>query len=179
MLFLTFAGILVTLVIQGLSLPKLIQWLGVRDGVDADEQERDLRRKLANKAIAHLEENHAIGSLPDPALAQLKNGFELKIDYLNGRLRTDLPGEGPYGLYEQVVQVQLELIEVERALVDEQRRQGELSDELLRKLENELDLEAVRLSSSLPKVMAAVAPDETPTSGSTFLSALRRYRAER
>ena len=177
-LFLTFAGILATLVIQGLSLPKIIEWLGVRAGTDEHEQERDLRRKLANKAIAHLEENHAIGSLPDLALAQLKNSFELKIDYLNGRVRTNLPGESPYGLYEQVVQVQLELIEVERALVDEQRRQGELSDELLRKLENELDLEAVRLASSLPKVMAVIAPDESPALASTFLSMLRRNRAE-
>lgn len=172
-LFLTFGGILVTLVVQGLSLPRIIGWLGVRDGADEHEQERDLRRKLAYKAIAHLEENHAIGSLPDAALAQLKNSFELKIDHLNGRVRADLPGEAPSGLYEQVVRVQLELIEVERMVVDEHRRQGELSDELLRKLENELDYEAVRLTSTLPTVSAAVFPEEQPMT--SWLARLKRY----
>lgn len=172
-LFLTFAGILVTLVVQGLSLPRIIQWLGIRDGTDEYKQERDLRRKLAYKAIAYLEENHAIGSLPDPVLAQLKNGLELKIDHLNGRVRVGLPGESAVGLYEQVVRVQLELIEVERDVVDEQRRQGEWNDELLRKLENELDLEAVRLTSSLPTVGTTIAPEEQPVS--TLLSMVRRY----
>lgn len=158
-LFLTFCIILCTLVVQGLSLPLLVRWLNVHTDNDENQQERDLRRQLAQRAITHLEENHSAGSLPDPVLAQLKNAFELKIDHLLGRVRTDLPGQAGNGLYERMVQVQLELIDVERDLVNKLRREGDYSDEVLRKLEQELDLEAVRLTSSMPT--ATIQPAET------------------
>ena len=149
-LFLTFAVILATLVVQGLSLPRLIKWLGVHDPTDERQQERDLRRQLAQRAITHLEENHAAGDVPEPVLNQLKSAFEQKIDHLNGRVRSDEPGGSTSERYATLVRLQLELLNVEREVLDQEVRKGEMSDELLRKLEQELDLEAVRLSSSIP-----------------------------
>lgn len=149
-LFLTFAIILATLVVQGLSLPLLIKWLGVHDPSDERQQERDLRRQLAQRAITYLEENHAAGDVPESVLSQLKNTFELKIDHLNGRVRTDEPGGSSAERHTAMVRLQLALLAAQRELLDQQLRKAEISDELLRKLEQELDLEAVRLSSSIP-----------------------------
>lgn len=83
-------------------------------------------------------------------LNQLKNMFELKIDHLNGRVRADEPGSSTSERYVTLVRLQLELLAVEREVIDQQIKKGEMSDELLRKLDQELDLEAVRLASSIP-----------------------------
>src|SRR5207247_383275 len=48
-LFLTFSVILATLVVQGLSLPFLIRWLGIKDDQSAEKEERAARLK-ANQA---------------------------------------------------------------------------------------------------------------------------------
>ncbi len=50
-LFLTFNVILATLVVQGLSLPLLIRWLGVKDDGSMEKEEREARLK-ANQAAA-------------------------------------------------------------------------------------------------------------------------------
>lgn len=149
-LFLTFAIILATLVVQGLSLPRLINWLGVHDPTDERQQERDLRKQLAQRAIAHLEENHSAGDVPDSVLNQLKNALEQQIDHLNGRVRSGEPGEASSERYTTMVRLQLELLNVERDVLDQQIKRGDMSDELLRKIEQELDLEAVRLGLLMP-----------------------------
>src|SRR5204863_9925706 len=51
-LFLTFAVILTTLVVQGLSLPRLIRWLGVEDDRAAEKEEREARLKANEAALA-------------------------------------------------------------------------------------------------------------------------------
>src|SRR5260370_36642594 len=57
-LFFTFCVILVTLVFQGLTLPVLIQKLGIKDDGSTDEEERK-ERVEANKAGFSLVENLA------------------------------------------------------------------------------------------------------------------------
>lgn len=157
-LFLTFSVIFATLVVQGLSLPFVIRWLGVRDGTDEHQQERQLRKELAQASITYLEANHSGGTVPDPVLNQLKNAFEMKIDHLNGRVRADRPLGAQNGLYTTMVQIQLELLNAERQVLEKHRNAGDLSDELLRKLAQELDFEAARLASAAPSVGAAQSP---------------------
>ncbi len=55
-LFLTFIVILATLVVQGLSLPTLIRWLGIKDDGAAAKEERDARLKANQAALARLRE---------------------------------------------------------------------------------------------------------------------------
>ena len=54
-LFLTFIVILATLVVQGLSLPMLIRWLGVKDDGSMEKEEREARLKANQSALAKLE----------------------------------------------------------------------------------------------------------------------------
>ena len=53
-LFLTFIVILATLVVQGLSLPPLIRWLGVKDDGSMEKEEREARLKANQAALARL-----------------------------------------------------------------------------------------------------------------------------
>src|SRR5882672_8564216 len=55
-LFLTFVVILVTLVVQGLSLPPLIRWLGVKDDGSAEKEELEARLKANQAALVRLNE---------------------------------------------------------------------------------------------------------------------------
>src|SRR6266581_3407401 len=55
-LFLSFVVILATLVVQGLSLPPLIRWLGVKDDGSMEKEEREARLKANQAALARLNE---------------------------------------------------------------------------------------------------------------------------
>lgn len=149
-LFITFGVIFCTLVLQGLTLPVVIDELDVRETVDEKKEERQLRRKMAQQAITYLEANHSAGSVHDDVLNYVKNTYELRINELNGMLRASHTLERPAELYQQAIRLQLELLLVERTVLSEQRKDSLLDDEKLRKMEQELDLEAARLSLVQP-----------------------------
>ncbi|GAB3961096.1 Na+/H+ antiporter [Spirosoma harenae] len=149
-LFITFIVILITLVLQGLTLPLLVEGLNVREDIDEKKEERKLRRKMALQVITHLEANHAGGSVHDDVLNYVKNTYELRINEINGFLRGSDNAQRPPELYQQAIQLQLELINVERTVLTEQRQSTLLDGEILRKIEQELDLEAARLSLAQP-----------------------------
>lgn len=149
-LFITFGVIFCTLVLQGLTLPVLIDELNVREKVDEKKEERRLRQKMALQAITHLEANHSAGSVHDDVLSYVKNTYELRINELNGMLRANNVSGRPTELYQQAIRLQLELLSIERAVLTEQRKDSLLDDDILRKLEQELDLEAARLSLVQP-----------------------------
>src|SRR5438046_1705949 len=54
-IFLTFSVILVTLVLQGLTLPPLIRALGLAGTANNNTEEEEARRILTSTALAHLE----------------------------------------------------------------------------------------------------------------------------
>lgn len=149
-LFITFGVILCTLVLQGLTLPVMIDELNVREPIDEKRVERQLRQKMAQEVITHLEANHSAGSVHNDVLNYVKNMYELRINELNGMLRATSKSDHSEELYQQVVRLQLELISVERTVLTEQRQSSLLDGEILRKMEQELDLEAARLSLVQP-----------------------------
>jgi CPA1 family monovalent cation:H+ antiporter len=151
-LFITFGVIFCTLVLQGLTLPVLIDELNVRAPVDEKLEERKLRRKMAQQVITHLEANHSAGSVHDDVLNYVKNTYELRINELNGMLRANNGSDRPAELYQEAIRLQLDLLSVERAVLSEQRKDSLLDDDTLRKLEQELDLEAARLSLVQPVI---------------------------
>lgn len=105
---------------------------------------------MAIQAVTHLEANHSGGTVHDDVLNYVKNDYELRINELNGTLRADHKQERPAELYQQAIRLQLELLSVERTVLNGERQTTPLDDETLRKIEQELDLEAARLSSLQP-----------------------------
>jgi CPA1 family monovalent cation:H+ antiporter len=83
-LFLTFVVILVTLVLQGLSLPVLIRWLGIKDDRSAEKEEREARLRANRNALERL--NQIVEKEPAraDALQRLRIEYEDHIRQVEG-----------------------------------------------------------------------------------------------
>jgi CPA1 family monovalent cation:H+ antiporter len=141
-IFLTFCVIFSTLILQGLTLRPLINWLGIRSDGSEHRNEKDARMKLAASVIEHIEENYSL-ALSDEVLNQIKTKYEIRIQ----RLRRDQEGDVQVGdvQIKEFHRIQQEILEKERRDAITLRNDGKISDEVLRKIEYELDLEETRL----------------------------------
>lgn len=145
-IYLTFCVILSTLLLLGFTLPWVIQKLKLpRYSIAAEEYE--VRTEVVTQTITHIEENLSL--LQDELLNNIKSKYEVKYNRLQ---KTDLPanyfGSGkilPGTVFNQFTKLQIDLIKVERQAVERLHRQGKTSEEILRKIEKELDLEETRL----------------------------------
>jgi CPA1 family monovalent cation:H+ antiporter len=142
-LFLTFCVILATLVFQGFSLPYLIRWFKLKSDNNLDLEEIEARKRMAASAIVYIEENYSL-NITETALAQIKSKYEIKINHLNNysRIKDDKQIDL---IFDDFQKTQLELLQIERKSLIQLRKEGIISDEVVRKLEHELDLEESRL----------------------------------
>jgi len=139
-IFLTFCVIFATLVLQGLTLPKLIKWLGIKATDEEVHEEHHARLKLTAAAIEHIEENYAL--LNSDILNQIKTKYEIRLQRARkDSVQSRLNDEQVQAFHD----VQRELIKIERAWVVQRRKDGQISEEVARKLSYELDLEETRL----------------------------------
>ncbi|HTH54975.1 MAG TPA: Na+/H+ antiporter [Cyclobacteriaceae bacterium] len=139
-IFLTFSVIFATLVIQGISLPPLVRWLGIKPSDEEMREERDARMRIVTKVIEHIEENYSIG-LSDEVLNQIKTKYEIRVQ----RIKKETAGRISDEQVSDFLRVQKEIIRVERSMLNELHREGKISEEAVRKIEYELDLEETRL----------------------------------
>ncbi|HVU27529.1 MAG TPA: Na+/H+ antiporter [Verrucomicrobiae bacterium] len=143
-LFLTFIVILATLVVQGLSLPLLIRWLGVKDDGLFEKEEHEARLRANHAALAKL--NEVSERIPEKAdaLRRLRIEYEDHIRQLESA-EPELAG-APLRLfsseYERLSHVALQQ---ERRTIIQLRNQGVISDEVLRRIQRDIDLAEARL----------------------------------
>jgi Na+/H+ antiporter len=140
-IYLTFCVIFTTLVLQGLSMPWLIRRLGLAGASPGDmEEETWARRQLIETALAKL------ASLRGESYGQHLEGFERLEEYYRRRLRL-LESSGPQmheiDVYSGLAQ---QLRDVERTAANHLRAENKIHDEVLRKLERELDLVDARFT---------------------------------
>jgi len=140
-IFLTFSVIFATLVIQGISLPHLIRWLGIKPSDEEQHEEQNARLKIVSKVIEHIEENYSM-ALSDEVLNQVKTKYEIRIQRIRKGEQSGKISEEQIGDFHRV---QREIIQVERTMLNTMRKEGQISEEALRKIEYELDLEETRL----------------------------------
>jgi CPA1 family monovalent cation:H+ antiporter len=142
-IFLTFAVILVTLVLQGLTLPALIRALGLAGSAGPNCEETEARRIMAEAALTHLERS---GRDAAPEAAALLTDLR---DHYRRRL-SSLPHDGgpqeesDAQAYRNSLDLSLELLRVERETAVQLRNNGRINDEVLRHLLRELDLSETR-----------------------------------
>jgi monovalent cation/hydrogen antiporter len=145
-IYLSFCVILFTLVLLGFTLPWIIKKLKIqRYSIVAEEYE--VRTEVVTSAINYIEENLSL--LQDDLLHNIKSKYEVKYNRLQ---KTDLPanyfGKGTTlagSIFNEYSKVQIDLINIERRVIDRLHRGGKSSEEILRKIERELDLEESRL----------------------------------
>jgi CPA1 family monovalent cation:H+ antiporter len=145
-IFLTFAVILVTLVLQGLTLPPVIRGLGLAGPSGIDEEERSARRLMAEAAISHLEEARSRNNLDDEVLEELSRHYRRRLATVDQHEERPEDQESTDS-YRQFATLASELLGVERRTAVHLRNERKIGDELLRELEHELDLGELKFGS--------------------------------
>ncbi len=142
MVFLSFCVILATLVGQGLTLPWLVNRLGVVESPGPDREDRQAQRAAVDAAIRRLDD-----------LATDYPGHMELVDQLRARYDHEAGHIGPRSGDERddVQQEEVDHLEIRAAVVTAQREavirlrdDGVISDDVLRRIERDLDLEAIR-----------------------------------
>lgn len=148
-IFLAFAVILVTLVGQGLTLPLLIRRTGIVDDGAVEHEEVHARSVATAAALVRLEELRAEAPGHLPLIDQLKERYEHQGEHLVHEHPDDAaPDEGeltPEEVEElEHDEIRRSVIAAERLAVLELRDNGEISDDALRRVERDLDLDELR-----------------------------------
>ena len=142
--FLTFCVILVTLVGQGLTLPWLIRRLGVEeDGLD-EQEETKARIHAAEAALARLEELVDEDWVRPDTAERMRGLYAFRRNRFAAR--RDADGDGSIEERSQAYQrLRQELLDAERRAVVELRGAGRISDDVMHRVQRDIDLEAARL----------------------------------
>jgi CPA1 family monovalent cation:H+ antiporter len=146
-IFLTFSAILVTLVLQGLTLPALIRALGLAGSSAPDGEAQQARRMVIESALAYLEE------------ARLRDRADLRplYDDLERHYRDQLanfaaqPSDGSMDesteRYQRYLQISRDVIGVQRRRAIELHRGRRINDEVLQEILRHLDFNELRLGA--------------------------------
>lgn len=142
-ILIAFMVILVTLVLQGLSLPLLIHRLDLSDDTSIEHEERLARERAATAALELLD---AVTNEDWPVPDHIE---QLRIHY-GQRLQRNVDVEAANTECTKVVteafrRLRHKTLTAERLAVISLRNTGVISDEILHRLEYELDVEALRI----------------------------------
>jgi monovalent cation/hydrogen antiporter len=145
-IFLAFAVIVATLVLQGLTLPLLIRALGIEEDDGDANEEAKARIHAADAAIRRLEELADEDWVRPETAERLRGAMGFRRNRFAARFAEDDDG----AIEEQSVAYQRlmrEVLDAERAAVVELRREGRINDDVMRRVTRDLDLEEARLDS--------------------------------
>jgi Na+/H+ antiporter len=142
--FLAFSVILGTLVGQGLTLPKLLRRVELED--DGLEEKEDTKARIyaADAALRRIDE------LADEDWVREETAERMRglYNFRRSRFLARFDGDDDGSIEQQSTDYQRlrrELLEAERSAVVGLRREGRISDEVMRRVERDLDLEDSRL----------------------------------
>jgi CPA1 family monovalent cation:H+ antiporter len=143
-LFLTFAVIFATLVVQGLSLPTLIRKLRISDDGEAENEELKARLGATKAALAQIDALAAEDWTRDDTIERMRAAYEYRKRRLAARAgKIEDDGYEDRSLaYQQAVQI---VLGAQRDALVELRRRGKISNETMNRIIRELDLEESRL----------------------------------
>ena len=111
---------------------------------DAESEEAHARIRAAEAALERLDELSGESWVLDATAERMRGLYRFRIDRFSSRADPD--GDGRIERQSQKYQrLRRELLEAERNAVVELRNTGEISDEVMRRVERDLDLEDSRL----------------------------------
>src|SRR6266540_3927990 len=143
-IYLAFCVILATLVLQGLTLPLVIHLLGLEDDGIAAKEETKARIHAAEAALGRLEELAGEEWVRDDTLERMRGLYQFR----ESRFRARFDDEDDGAIEQRSLNYQRlrrELLDAERQAIVELRRQGRINDEVMNRVQRDLDLEDARL----------------------------------
>ncbi len=145
-LFITFVVILVTLVLQGLSLKPLIKLLKVEANEENEKtHDLELRIQLAETVLTYMEINYSEHTISHDAYKRVKERYERMIEMTKRKLDSTEAQEEDDNFRKEYRQMLIELVQVRRLALKRYRYAKQFNEELIREREWELDLEEARL----------------------------------
>jgi len=154
-IFFAFVVIFVTLVVQGLSLPLLIRWLKIKPQDNVDAEEKELQLYLANSVLHFIDQDLAV-ALDNKKQEQLKMKYEKVINDLTKEIhrqkkakhnKEERKPEEP----DDMLKAKLEIGKFQRELLVRLHKEGDFSDEAIKKVEREMDIDELKLNLQVPK----------------------------
>jgi monovalent cation/hydrogen antiporter len=144
-LFLTFTVIFTTLVLQGLTLPALIRRLDVRDDGAEEREELAGRRAAVDAALAAIDDLAGRDWTRDDTAERMRGMYEYRRSRLAARAGETDDGDGYEHRSRKYQKMVRAVLDSQRAEIVRMRNAGEISNEVMHRLERELDLEDERL----------------------------------
>jgi CPA1 family monovalent cation:H+ antiporter len=144
--FITFCVIFATLVVQGLSLIPILKWLRIDSNDDLERREIEVRVKALQAGLKRLRAlESGFDSVEEWEVeGRIIGEYEYRIAHLTGHLDGSEPGGAPVVAVDH--RFQEAALAAERHEVSRMRAEGEIPDEIYRKIEYDLDLAHARLS---------------------------------
>ena len=135
--------ILVTLVLQGLTLPPLIRRLRIADDSTLELEEAHARQEAGRAALARLDDLAKGQAAPPESIERMRTLYRQRVE----RASSIDPGAGAEAARAQATLRRLrhEALSAERRALIALRDEGVISDDVLHRLEQELDIEAMRI----------------------------------
>ncbi len=144
-IFLAFAVVVTTLLLQGLTLPPLIRKLGLMGEAEEDWREDEARLRAAEAALVRIDELTGEDWVREDTAERMRGLYE----YRRRRFEARFDGSGHSEKYESrsanFQRLRRELLEAEREAVLDLRSKGVINDDVMRRVERDLDLEDSRL----------------------------------
>jgi monovalent cation/hydrogen antiporter len=144
-LLITFVVIVVTLVGQGLTLPAVIRGLRLRDDGSDEVEEVRGRIEAAQAALIRLEELAEVEWTRDATVERVRRLYEYRqrrFAVRAGDIDDEDGIEESSAAYQRLMH---ELYAAQRAMLVQMRNRGEISNDVMHRIERDLDLEEARL----------------------------------
>ena len=142
--FVTFVVILASLIGPVLTLPALVRVLGVEDDGRSGREDAKARIRAAEAALARLEELAAEDWVHPETAERLAGQYRFRANRFRARYTGD-DGDGAEGRSERFQRLRRELLEAERGAVIDLRNEGAITEEVMQRVQRDIDLEALRL----------------------------------
>jgi len=145
LIVLVFAFVATTLLLQGLSLAPLIRWLGITIDTEEDIEEVHARSAMAHAALAEVNRLATDGRYPEEYVGFLRYLYGSRLEQLAPTAHFN----GPPEFFQRLVDIRVAALQAERQELIQLWHANRVGDEVLHRLEAELDLEQTRLRKSV------------------------------
>jgi monovalent cation/hydrogen antiporter len=144
-LFITFIVILITLVVQGLTLPWIIRKLNVEDRftvIPEPKQEIIIQKKMAQYTLQYLEEKYNGDPSRNEHLSNLQSRLQTDLNFFNRQLEDNDMKDDSLKSFQEIY---LELLDHQRKILHQMNHRAEFDEELIRKYLSLIDLEEFKI----------------------------------
>lgn len=146
-LFITFSVILITLVLQGLTLPALIKWVDMKDvdlTITFEQQRQMVRKELTKLSLGILNDKYARELKENAMVALIKEQLETDMELLKDWRQEDA-ADREDAFYHEYRTVRTDLIEAQRKYLSTLNHKENINDDIVRQQLSLLDLEEERI----------------------------------